>query len=90
MKVLVSNSAFADLEDIKQFYAEQGIPDTGIKFLAAIFDHVETLKAHTRIGRVAPEFGDDAIREIIHPPFRVIYLLENKTVHIIRVWRRER
>ncbi len=90
MKILVSNSAFSDLEDIKTYYEEQGVPDVGITFISAIFTQIETLSDNPKIGRSVPEFTDDSIREIIHPPFRVVYLLEKKVIHIIRVWRSER
>ena len=90
MKILVSNSAFSDLENIKEYYTEQGVPNIGVNFISEIFAHIEILNTHPKIGRVVPEFEDDFIREIIHPPFRVVYLLETKKIHIIRVWRSER
>lgn len=90
MKIRVSNSAFSDLEDIKSYYTELGVPNIGIDFISDIFSHIETLNDHSKIGRTVPEFGDKSIREIIHPPFRVVYLLEAKVIHIIRVWRSER
>jgi len=90
VKILVSNSAFSDLEDIKEYYEEQAVPEIGMNYISDIFDHIETLNDHPKIGRIVPEFEDDFIREIIHPPFRVVYLLETKMIHIIRVWRSER
>ena len=90
MKILVSNSAFSDLEDIKEYYIEQGVPNIGMNFISEIIAHIEILNEHPKIGRIVPEFDDEFIREIIHPPFRVVYLLETKNIHIIRVWRSER
>ena len=90
MKILISNSAFSDFEGIKEHYTDQGVPDIGVDFISAIFAHIETLLDHPKMGRSVPEFNDDSIREIIHPPFRVVYLLEEKTIHIARVWRSER
>ena len=37
-----------------------------------------------------PEFNEKNIRELIHPPFRIVYLNEERTIHVIRVWRSER
>ena len=90
MKVLVSNSAITDLEDIKEYYKEQGASDIGVNFVSAIFAQIETLSDHPKIGRIVPEFDDESIREIIHAPFRVVYLIEENTIHVIRVWRNER
>lgn len=90
MRVLVSESAFTDLKDIKDYYNDQGVADIGINFIKDIFTHIETLKDHPKIGRMVPEFNEESIREIIHPPFRIVYLLEKHIIHIIRVWRSER
>ena len=90
MKILVSESAFTDLEEIIEYYKEQGIPNVGTDTVIAIIEHFQVLLMHPEIGRTVPEFNDKYIREIIHPPYRIVYLREIKTVQIIRVWRSER
>jgi plasmid stabilization system protein ParE len=85
-----SKLAIEDLKGIKDYYLEQGVPQIGQDFVAAIVEHIETLSAHPDIGRVVPEFNDDSIRELIHSPFRVVYLREIESIKIIRVWRSER
>ena len=90
MKVSFSKSAIEDLERIQEYYLEQGAPQIGQDFVIAIVEHIETLSAHPDIGRVVPEFNDELIRELIHAPFRVVYLRESKSVNIIRIWRSER
>jgi len=85
-----SKSAIEDLKGIKEYYLEQGVPQIGQDFVAAIVEHIETLSVHPDIGRVVPEFNDDSIRELIHSPFRVVYLREIESIKIIRVWRSER
>lgn len=90
MKISVSNSAFADLEGIKEFYQDEGVPHIGLQFVTAIIDHIYTLQDNPDIGRIVPEFDESKIRELIHPPFRIVYLREQKSIHVIRVWRSER
>ena len=90
MKILISDSAFSDLEGIKEYYLEQSVPHIGQEYISAIVEHIQTLVDHPRIGRAVPEFDDETIREIIHPPYRIVYLLEEQVVQIIRVWRSER
>ncbi|BBU70858.1 hypothetical protein ICHIJ1_07770 [Fluviibacter phosphoraccumulans] len=41
-------------------------------------------------GRVVPEFNLDNIRELIHAPFRVVYLRQATETVLIRIWRSER
>lgn len=90
MRLLFAESAFNDLADIQAYYLEQGVPNTGDKFVAEIIAHAEVLKDHPEIGRIVPEFDEPKIRELIHPPFRIVYWLDNQTIHVIRIWRSER
>lgn len=90
MKISISNSAFNDLEGIQKYYEEEGVPDIGKQFVVSITDHIETLRDNPDIGRIVPEFNEIKIRELIHPPFRVVYLREQKSIHVVRVWRSER
>jgi hypothetical protein len=43
-----------------------------------------------RSGRIVPEFDLVQLREIIHPPFRIVYRLGQHRVRVVRVWRSER
>ena len=90
MNISFSESGLSDLEDIKQYYLEQGVPHIGQEIVTSIFSHVQTLSDHPEIGRIVPEFGEERIREIIHSPFRIVYLRDTNSIQIIRVWRSER
>ncbi|OUS17349.1 addiction module toxin RelE [Gammaproteobacteria bacterium 50_400_T64] len=90
MDVFVSSSAYIDLENIGKNYNNQGMPHIGKQFITAIMEHAQTLIDNPSIGRVVPEFGEERIRALIHSPFRIVYLKEQNSVHVIRVWRSER
>lgn len=83
-------SAVKDLEDIRQWYADQHVPDVGERLLREVVDQVERLADFPESGRIVPEFGVDQLREIIHPPFRIVYRLDDDRVRVVRVWRSER
>ena len=83
-------SALRDLEEIKAWYAGQGVSDIGDRFVAEVFQRVETLVDHPDMGWVVPEFEQSFLRELIHPPFRIVYRHDTKRVRIVRVWRNER
>jgi plasmid stabilization system protein ParE len=53
-------------------------------------DHSTMLSQHPDVGRVVPELNRANIRELIHPPFRIVYLRQVTELIIIRVWRDER
>ncbi len=90
MRIQLTASAVNDLRELLLYYEEQSIPQVGQRFVAEILDRIETLSDNPDIGRVVPEFSTDSIRELIHKPFRVVYLREPSTIFIIRVWRSER
>lgn len=90
MQLLIADAAFNDLADIQSYYREQGVGHIGDKFVSEIIAHLEVLVEHPEIGRIVPEFAEPNIRELIHPPFRVVYWLDNPIIHVIRVWRSER
>ena len=55
-----------------------------------VIQHVQALADHPDMGRVVPEFEQPFLRELIHPPFRVVYRRDPRRVRIVRVWRSER
>lgn len=90
MDISFANSAIEDLQDIKTYYLQEGVPAVGQHSVNAIIERIEALAEHPHLGRVVPEFNDTAIRELLHPPFRIVYLSTPQTLTIIRVWRSER
>jgi len=90
MELRLAQSALKDLQSIQDYYKEQGVPHIGDDFVAAILKHGEMLKIHPDAGRIVPEFNLETIRELIHAPFRVVYLRQTSEIVLIRVWRSER
>jgi len=85
-----AESAVADLEEIKRWYTEQGVPDVGDRLIAKLFERIEALREHPDIGRIVPEFDQPFLRELVQPPFRIVYRREPRKVSVVRVWRSER
>ncbi len=90
MIVRLTDSAVNDLRELHLYYEEQLAPQMGQRFVTEILDRIETFIDNPDIGRVVPEFSTENIRELIHKPFRIVYLRELSTIYIIRVWRSER
>ena len=89
MKVSLSESTLEDIENIKGYYLDLGVPEIGENFVIAIIEHIEMLTDHPDIGRIVPEFNVEHIRELVHPPFRIVYLRGSLLVQVVRVWRSE-
>jgi toxin ParE1/3/4 len=85
-----AESALADLESILAWYAEQRVPDVGKRLIGEIVASIEALADHPDIGRIVPEFDQPFLRELIRPPFRIVYRRDPQRVRVVRVWRSER
>ncbi len=85
-----SQSAQDDLRDMMAWHALQDVPEVGRRLAAEIIDRVRQLEAFPDSGRVVPEFDTTWLRELEHPPFRIIYRRDESVVTIVRVWRSER
>jgi len=89
-RITLAASAVADLEAIRQWYADQFVPDVGDRLVREVIGRVERLAEFPESGRVVPEFAVPRLRELIHPPFRIVYRLDGDRVRIVRVWRSAR
>ena len=85
-----AQSAVTDLEALKAWYVEQGVPDVGDRLVREIVESIEVLADYPEMGRVVPEFDQSFLRELIRPPFRIVYRRDPRHVRIVRVWRSER
>ena len=88
--VRLTESALEDLEATRGWYANQGVPHVGDRFVEEIVARIEAPGDHPEMGRIVPEFNQTFLRELIHPPFRIVYRRDPKYVRIVRVWRSER
>jgi toxin ParE1/3/4 len=85
-----AKSAEDDLGEILAWYASQEVPQVGERLVGEIIGRVEQLATFPDSGKVVPEFDTPWLRELEHPPFRIVYRRDATTVTIVRVWRSER
>jgi toxin ParE1/3/4 len=85
-----AESALVDFEELRAWYAEQGVPEIGQRLVAEIFAQLEQLAEFPESGRSVPELDLPGVRELLHPPFRVVYRVGAEKIWIVRVWRSER
>ncbi len=91
-QVSFAESALRDLEEVLAWYDEQGVPAVGKRLVEEVFGRVEILADHPEMGRKVPEFDTPKLRELIHPPFRIVYRYDPDAsqIQVVRVWRSER
>jgi plasmid stabilization system protein ParE len=88
--VSFAESAVQDLEDVGDWYSSQEALEVGERLIDEVFRRVEQLADFPSSGRIVPEFDTPWLRELVHPPFRIVYRLDHKRVRVVRVWRTER
>jgi addiction module RelE/StbE family toxin len=79
-----SRRALHDLESIAEYIAADSPTYAGI-VVKKVVTQTQTLANFPRAGRKVPEFGDDAIRELIVYSYRIIYRLQDEAVVIAAV-----
>ena len=85
-----AESAVTDLEDILGWYTDQQVPEVGKQQVSIIIQHVEQLREQPEMGRIVPEFNNEDLREIIRPPYRIVYRRQKLKISIVRICRSER
>ena len=90
LTVTFSESAVGDLEDVRDWYTGQGVPDVGPRLVGGVIERVEQISAFPESGRVVPEFEIPWLRELIYPPFRIGYRVDDDRLRVVRIWRSER
>ena len=90
LRITFAASAVGDLEAAREWYAQQQADAVGERLVREVIEQVETLAAFPDSGRIVPEFDVVRLRELIHPPFRIVYRREDDQIRVVRVWRSER
>jgi toxin ParE1/3/4 len=84
MKLLWSHLSLQRVEEISDYIAEDSISAAG-NWIDAIFTRVEILKSNPEVGRIVPEIGKSAIRELVFGNYRIIYTFSKKQISILTV-----
>jgi addiction module RelE/StbE family toxin len=87
-EVLWSEMAIRDLEQIVDFIAEEA-PLAAERVFEQIADRARTLASLPWRGRVVPElarFETTTIRELVVPPYRLVYQIRGKSVLVSGVF----
>jgi plasmid stabilization system protein ParE len=84
-----SDRAISDLLEIHD-YTTRHLYASSRPLITRLFKGLQRLEMFPRSGRVVPGWGNPAWREIIVPPFRVIYRIAGREIMISRVYHTRR
>jgi addiction module RelE/StbE family toxin len=84
-RIIWSPLAIEDTEAIRAYVARDS-PHSADLLVERLVAAVERLEAHPLSGRVVPEVGDEALREVIHGNYRIVYRVRPDLVEIVTVF----
>ncbi len=84
MRILWSPLSADRVSEIASYIAQDNLV-AAENWINAVFKKVEELKTFPECGRVVPETGNKAIRELIYGNYRIIYRLEEKRISILTI-----
>lgn len=86
-QVVWSRRALGDLKALVQYIARDN-RTVAKRFGNLVVSKVDEVIQFPRMGRMVPEYHEDGLREILIPPYRVIYEIDDRrqTIAVLRIW----
>ena len=84
MKIVWTRAATDDLRRLEEYIATDSIFYARF-FVEKILSMTRNLEIFPRCGRMVPEVDTDEIRELIAPPYRIIYQIQSNRIRILTV-----
>ena len=75
-RVRLTEQAQSELDAIIEYYERVGAAEFAEVFEEKVIAQVRRLERFPRMGRVVPEIGDDAIREVLYRNYRIVYVVD--------------
>jgi len=87
-RIIWTEPALQELDEIADYISLDN-PTAAKKWVRKAFKRVDNLAHHPKSGKLVDEFEVSVYREIVLPPCRFFYRLEDEIVYIIQVIREE-
>lgn len=84
MRIVWSPTARRRAQQAVDFIA-QDRPRVSVEWFDGLIERVELLRKFPDQGRLVPEWGDQAVREVLYDPYRVIYEVFPDYVEILTI-----
>jgi addiction module RelE/StbE family toxin len=80
------------LDDLRAIHAHvsRDRPEAAKRLGRRLKESVLVLRDHPEIGRRVPELAGTGYREVIEPPYRVVYEVGEDRIVVLRVWHSSR
>jgi plasmid stabilization system protein ParE len=84
MRIVWSPLALERVEEIARVIAADR-PGAAEQWVRTVFARVAQLRTYPESGRMVPELARPEVRQLPHPPYRIIYRIDAKRVVILTV-----
>ncbi|MGP8199774.1 MAG: type II toxin-antitoxin system RelE/ParE family toxin [Limisphaerales bacterium] len=86
-KVILTPQSLDDLEEIVTYIAKDN-SERARTFGYELIDRALSVATFPELGRMVPEIGETAVREIIHGSYRIIYEVfsDEGAIFVLRFW----
>jgi toxin ParE1/3/4 len=86
-KIIIAPRAISDLRDIV-LYVSPNRPEAARRLGYALIEKTKVLSSFPRSGKIVREFADPNIRQLVLPPYRIIYRIDDISlvVGVARYW----
>lgn len=88
-RLIWTEPALLDLDEIAEYIALDD-PVAASKTVQKVFDQVERLGTYPNSGKRPPELHRTPYREVVVPPCRIFYRVEDDSVFVLYVMRSEK
>ena len=83
-----ADPALQDLNRIAEYIALDN-PEAASRYVQTVFERVERLESHPKSGKCPLELRRSIYREVIVPPCRIFYRIDDENVYILHMMRTE-
>ena len=74
--VRLTEQAQSEPDAIIEYYERVGSTDFAEVFEEKVIAQIRSLERFPRMGRIVPEIGDEAIREVLYRNYRIVYVVD--------------
>ena len=87
-EVIWAEPALHSLQEVTDYISLDN-PKAAEHLVRSIFKRIEHLESHPKSGKLVIEFKNSVYKEVVFPPCRIFFRLENECVYIIHILREE-
>ena len=86
VKIVWTELSISDLREIFEYIADDSVRYASIT-ANKVYQRVQPLADHPLLGRIAPEFNEKNIRELIEGNYRIIYRIKSEIqIDVLRIY----